>query len=88
MQTLVTFYASYPHDRVIYSIGGCDPRRTSAGLAHAPSESYGGRICRGNFVRLNRAKIAMESKIRSLASVVSNSRYPFVAGSNVRLRRG
>ena len=73
MQALVACNAGNPYNRVISSIRGCDPRRTSASLIHAPSEGYGGGICRSNFVGPDRVNIVMKSDVRSLTGVVRNS---------------
>ena len=73
MQPLVARNTGHPYDRVIGSISRCDPRRAAAGLTHAPSEGYGGRICRRNFIGPDRAGIVMKPDIRSLTGMVRDS---------------
>jgi len=73
VQALVACNTGYPHNRVIRSIRSCDPGRASAGLTHAPGESYGGWICWSNFVGSDRVGLVMKPEIRSLAGVVRDS---------------
>ena len=73
MQTLVARNTGHPHDRVIGSVRRCDPRRAAAGLTHAPSEGYRGRICRCNFVGPDRVGLVVKPEICPLAGVVRDS---------------
>jgi len=75
VQTLVsaTRRGCVPDNRVIGSIRGCNPWRSAAGLIHAPSEGYRGRICRSNFVSPDLAEVVMKSDIRPLSGVVRHS---------------
>ena len=74
VQTLVALSADDPYNRVVSPVGSCNPRRTLAGLAHAPGAGYGGRICRSDLVSGNRAAPVTKNKICPLGSAICGSR--------------
>jgi hypothetical protein len=69
---MVTLGADNPYDRVVGTIGGCDPGRTLAALADVPRRSYSRRICGGNFISRNATATGAENKICSLVRVISS----------------
>ena len=72
MQALVACNTGHPDNKIGRPISR-NPGRAAAGLTHAPSESYGGWICRSNFVGPDRVGLVMKREISSLAGVVRDS---------------
>ena len=70
---MVTLGTNNPYDSVVRSIGGRDPRRTLATLAHAPGGNDVGRICSGDLVGLNLTPRA-KNKVCSLRRRVGSRR--------------
>ena len=75
MQTLVATArcSRVPDDHVIRPISCCHPGRAAAVLTLAPGEHDRWWICRGNFVGADCARIVVETNIRSLTGVISDS---------------
>jgi hypothetical protein len=73
VQPVVTFCTYYPYNRVIRSVGRCDPWGALAALTNLPSKDYGWGICRSNLVGLNLAAGA-KNKIGSLRGRVGGRR--------------
>jgi hypothetical protein len=88
VQTLIPLRADNPHNKIVCTIGRCNPRRASTALSHAPRTHDRWWIRRHNFVGGDRARIVMKTKICSLACVIGDSRCPSVNPSHVRLGRG
>jgi hypothetical protein len=85
VHTLVPLNAGDPDNRVVIPIGGRNPWRAAAGLAHAPGERYRRRICWRNLIRPDRVRLIMKRKIFSLARMVSDSGCSSVGSSDIRL---
>jgi hypothetical protein len=90
MQSTVSLGANNPYDRVIGTIGRCDPRRALAALTCVPSGDDGWRICRSNLVGLNLRASSAKNKICSLGGRVGGRRLASDYTINVELdhRRG
>ncbi len=90
MQALIatTRGGSVPHNHIVCAVGRRDPGRAAPVLTLAPTKRDRRRICRSNLIGPDRAGVVMKTNIRSLAGMVSDSRYPSVSSSHVRLVRG
>ena len=85
MQALITGRAGHPDNDITSSISSCDPGRAAAALTLAPGRHNRGRICRRNSVGPDRAGVVMKGNIRSLASVIRDSRRSSINSGDVGL---
>jgi len=79
---------SVPHNHIVCAVGRRDQGRAAPVLILAPAKRDRRRICRSNLISPDRAGVVMKTNIRSQAGMVSDSRYPSVSSSHVRLVRG